>query len=146
MQTDNRRYNPQQHDRFKALIVRQPFADLIVAGDKTIEVRSRATRYRGDVLICSASKPVLPDMLAGSTIGFAELYDIKPVSEFTEDDWEHTRIDRTARLFIRNGYGWFLRNTRKVIEFPVRAKAGFRNVTFTKGEIIEYPTHIIYDI
>jgi hypothetical protein len=37
----------------KALSVRQPWAELIALGRKTIEVRSRTTHYRGRLLICS---------------------------------------------------------------------------------------------
>ena len=47
----------------KALSVRQPWAGLIAAGLKTIEVRPRPTHYRGDLLICCAN--LLPDRDGG---------------------------------------------------------------------------------
>ena len=70
MQIDRKDYNPEQHEVFKALSVKQPYADLltrVVSRDdegyhaaKTIEVRTRPTNYRGDLLICSSAKPVDP--------------------------------------------------------------------------------------
>lgn len=38
----------------RGLTVRQPHAQLILLGEKTIELRSWSTRYRGDLLICAA--------------------------------------------------------------------------------------------
>lgn len=47
----------------KTLSVRQPWASLIVSGEKTIENRSRPTRYRGRVLI-QAGRAIDPDGMA----------------------------------------------------------------------------------
>lgn len=41
----------------KALVVRQPWAGRIARGDKTIELRSWATKYRGPVIIIAGSRP-----------------------------------------------------------------------------------------
>lgn len=38
----------------KALSVRQPWADMICTTEKTIEFRSRPTKHRGDLVICSS--------------------------------------------------------------------------------------------
>ncbi len=40
----------------KALSIRQPWASLIARGEKTIEVRSWSTSYRGPLLICAGAK------------------------------------------------------------------------------------------
>jgi hypothetical protein len=45
----------------KALTVRQPYAGLIAAGVKTIEVRSWVTHYRGPLLIHAGLAPIPPD-------------------------------------------------------------------------------------
>lgn len=42
--------------RYTALSVRQPWADRIARGIKTIELRTWRTNYRGPLLICAASK------------------------------------------------------------------------------------------
>lgn len=38
----------------RCLSVRQPWASLIASGRKTVELRSKPTRYRGDIVICAA--------------------------------------------------------------------------------------------
>lgn len=156
MQIDNKNYNEELHDRFRALTVKQPYAnDLVtpaykdedenVYAVKSIEVRSRRTQYRGDILICSSAKPCYPGMQSGVTLGLVELYEIKPVSEFTEEDWENTRIPSYKREMIKDGYGWLMRNPRRVIEYPVKGQLGLYNLTYTKDTIIQYPQKVVID-
>lgn len=42
------------HAGARVLVVRQPFAELIASGRKTVELRSKPTRWRGPVLILAA--------------------------------------------------------------------------------------------
>lgn len=146
MQYSNKEYNPDQHERWRALTVKQPYANHlttpakiaengIVYGEKTIEVRSRNTSYRGDLMICSASSPVLPDMESGVTLGIVELYDVKPIKDFTPEDWEETKIPKEMREKITKGYGWLIRNPRPVVHKPVKGQLGIYNLVYTKGEI-----------
>lgn len=150
MQIDAKDYNPEIHDLFHGLSVKQPYADLLTeavavldngeyVADKTIEVRTRNTNYRGDVLICSSAKPVDPwgRHPAGVTCGLVELYDVKPVEEFTAEDWDATCIPEKQRP--RTGYGWLMRNPRRVVEMPVKGRLGFYNIIVPKGDITEYP-------
>lgn len=150
MQIDKKDYNPDEHDVFKALTVKQPYADLLTCvvyrdesgeyhAKKTIEVRTRNINYRGDLLICSSAKPVDPwgRHLAGVTCGFVELYDTKPVEEFTPEDWDNTCIPENERP--RTGYGWLMRNPRRVVEMPIKGQLGLYNIIVPKGDITEYP-------
>lgn len=149
MQIDRKEYNPEIHDLFHALTVKQPYADLLTEAvaningeyiaEKTIEVRTRNTKYRGDVLICSSAKPVDPwgRHLAGVTCGFVELYDVKPVEEFTPEDWAQTCIPENQRP--RTGYGWMMRNPRRVVEMPIKGQLGVYGLVVPKGDITEYP-------
>lgn len=150
MQIDRKEYNPEIHDIYKALTVKQPYADLLTRAafidnegkchaEKTIEVRSRNTPYRGDLLICSSAKPVDPLGMhpSGVTCGLVELYDTKPVEEFTVEDWKATCISEDKRP--RKGYGWLMRNPRRVVEMPVRGQLGVYNLVVPKGDITEYP-------
>lgn len=147
MQYSNKDYNELLHDRFKALSVKQPYAGLIASGKKKIEVRSRPTKYRGQLLIC-ASKDGQPSPSAlsyGCTLAFVDLYDCKPLSELTEEEWQQTMLlpDTMAIVkSLRKGYAWMLRDARPVIEFPVRGQLGIFNLVYTKGVIMEYPTHL----
>lgn len=156
MQYSNKDFDPQRHDRWRALTVKQPYAndlvaeaykdeDGIVYAEKTIEVRSKNTSYRGDVLICSAASPVYPGMESGVTLGLVELYDVKPIKEFTPEDWDNTRIPKEKRVKITKGYGWMMRNPRRVVEMPVKGQLGIYNLVYTKGEIIEYPRKLVVD-
>ena len=148
MQIDRKNYNPDQHDVFKALSVKQPYADLLTRvvfrdesgeyhAEKTIEVRTRNTNYRGDLLVCSSSKPEIPGRLSGVTCGFVELYDVKPIEDFTLEDWTATCIPEQERP--RKGYGWMMRNPRRVVEMPIRGQLGVYNLIVPKGDITEYP-------
>lgn len=156
MQYNNKDYDPEKHDRWRALTVKQPYAnDLVTAaykdendvifGAKSIEVRNKNTSYRGDVLICSSASPVYPGMESGVTLGLVELYGVKPISEFTPEDWENTRIPQEKRKNIKKGFGWLMRNPRRVIEMPIKGQLGIYNLVYTKGEIIEYPRAIVVD-
>lgn len=145
MQYKSNEYDPDKHDRFKALVVKQPYAEDLATGAKTIEVRSRRTNYRGDVLICSSKSPKIPPYLNGACLALVELYDVKPISEFTPEDWNATRIPIEKRKTITKGYGWLMRNPRRVIEFPVHGQLGLFNLVYTKGVIEQYPTQVVYD-
>lgn len=140
------------HDKYRALSVKQPYADLLTKVDyiddngiyharKTIEVRSRNTNYRGDILVCSSKKPELPGMLSGVTCGLVELYDVKSVENFNEEDWAATCIPVKDRP--RKGYGWLMRNPRRVIEMPVNGQLGIYDLVTPKGDITEYPRGMV---
>lgn len=150
MQYSYKEYNKEDHDLFYALTVKQPYADRLVTpstkdgngifyAEKSIEVRRKPTKYRGDVLICSAAEPVIPHLTSGAAIGLAELYDVKPLLELTETDWNDTTIPEAEQAKYKNGYAWFFRNPRRVIEMPVRGQLGIYRIAYSKGEIIEYP-------
>ena len=100
MQYNNKDYKPKLHDRWRALTVKNPYATQLVTaayedngivyGEKCIEVRSKNTPYRGDLMVCSSANPVIAGYESGVTLGLVELYDVKPVADFTPEDWENT--------------------------------------------------------
>lgn len=148
MQIDIKQYNPKEHDLYKGLTVKQPYADLLTQvtwqdedgnfhADKEIEVRSRNISYRGDILICSSQKPVIPLRMSGVTCGLVELYDTKRIEDFTEEDWKLTCIPENARP--KKGWGWLMRNPRRVVEMPVSGQLGLYKIVVPKGDITEYP-------
>lgn len=149
MQLKNSEYNPEVHDKWHALTVRQPYAQRLVTaayvdddgtvyGEKSIEVRTRSTNYRGDLLICSSAAPEIPGLLSGVTLGFVEVYDVRPIESFGEQDWLNTCIPPDQRP--KKGYGWFVRNPRKVVEMPVKGQLGIYNLVCPKDDITIYPT------
>lgn len=150
MQIDRKEFDPERHDIFSALTVKQPYADLMTRAVyrdeygayhalKTIEVRTRSTKFRGDLLICSSMRPEVPGRLSGVTCGFVELYDVKPLEEFTPEDWDQTCIPPEERAQFRKGYGWMMRNPRRVVEMPCKGQLGIHRFVTPKGDIMEYP-------
>ena len=156
MQIDRKDYDPKQHAVYKALTVKQPFADLLTRvvfrdangeyhAEKTIEVRTRNTVYRGDLLICASKVPEIPGRMSGVTCGFVELYDTKPIEDFTPEDWAATCIPAKDRHKYRKGFGWLMRNPRRVVEMPIRGQLGLYNIIVPKDDITEYPREMIMD-
>ena len=156
MQIDKKDYDPAQHVVYKALTVKQPYADLLTNvafrdesgeyhAEKSIEIRTRNTKYRGDLLICSSKSPELIGRLSGVTCGFVELYDVKPIEEFTQQDWTDTCIPEPERHKYRKGYGWMMRNPRRVVEMPIRGQLGLYNIIVPKDDITIYPRAMVLD-
>lgn len=155
MQFDNKNFNPEQHDRWRALTVKNPYATQLVTvayedngityAEKCIEVRSKNTPYRGDLMVCSSANPVIAGMESGVTLGLVELYDVKPIKDFTPEDWAQTRIPEEKRKHITKGYGWLMRNPRRVVEFPIKGQLGIYNLVYTKDIITEYPRALVMD-
>lgn len=154
MQINRKDYNPEQHDVYKALSVKQPYADLLTRvvfrdesgeyhAEKTIEMRTRNTNYRGDLLVCASAKPELPGRMSGVTCGFVELYDVKPIEQFTPEDWAATCIPEKDRP--HKGYGWMMRNPRRVVEMPIKGQLGVYNLIVPKGDITVYPRAMALD-
>lgn len=102
----------------KALSIKQPWANLIVSGKKTIETRLWLTGYRGPLLIVSSKTPNIPP--AGYALAIAELVDCRPM----------TASDERAACCARypGAFSWVLRDTRKIEIFPVRGKLGLYDV------------------
>ncbi|HBC62365.1 MAG TPA: RNA-binding protein [Planctomycetaceae bacterium] len=73
----------------KALSIRQPFASLIASGEKTIELRTWYTHYRGPVLICASKSATgltaderrLPRGVALCIVDLVDVLDPVPISE-----------------------------------------------------------------
>ena len=99
---------------FRALSVRQPWAGLIASGRKTIETRTWATKYRGELLIVSSKRP--PIEPAGCTVALADLVDCRPMSA---DD------EAAACCEVYPGaFAWVLGNIRTVAPVPVKGALG----------------------
>jgi len=106
----------------KALSVKQPWANLIATGIKTIETRTWATRYRGDLLIVSSRSPKIEP--AGCAIAIIRIVDCRPM----------VKEDETAagcRLYS-GAYAWILSDVRAIEPFPVKGKLGIYNVRVDK--------------
>jgi hypothetical protein len=103
---------------FKALSLKQPWANMIASGEKTIETRRWLTDYRGLLLIVSSKTPNIPP--AGCAVALATLVDCRPM----------TRSDEGAArcALYRGAFAWVLRDIRRLKPFPVRGKLGIYDV------------------
>jgi len=121
----------------KCLSVSQPFADLIVKGKKTVELRSWNTNFRGEFLIHAPSKIRKEDckrlklsskLPAGAIIGKAEIYDVKKYSSKVEVKKDAKKHFASKNYYDRK-YGFCLRNAKEFrVLIPYKGKLGFFDV------------------
>lgn len=105
----------------KALSVRQPWANMIASGEKTIETRKWCTDYRGPLLIVSSKTPRIEP--AGYAIAVAKLVDCRPM---TMRDAEEACCD-----WYLGAYAWILINIKKIKQpFPVTGQLGIYEVDY----------------
>ena len=122
----------------KCLSLKQPYAELLVSGRKTIELRSWNTKFRGEFLVHSSKKidkdackriKIDPDSLTtGSIIGKAILYDVKHYNKrylFLKDKRKHM----AGTKFSDHKYGFLVKNARRFKKpIVIAGKLGFFNV------------------
>lgn len=96
----------------RALSLKQPWANLIAQGTKTIETRSWKTNYRGDLLICSSQNPKIEPY--GHALCIVELIHVEPMRV------EHEKA-ACIQLFPR-AYAWHIQNVRLITPFPVKGQ------------------------
>lgn len=121
----------------KCLSLRQPYAELVAAGRKTIETRTWNTNFRGKFLI-HASKTIDEEgsnilsidsskLIKGALIGLAFLYDVKKYNneqEYVVDKDKHFSVN-----FSEPKYGFLLEGAKKFKKpIPVRGQLGFFEV------------------
>jgi predicted transcriptional regulator len=122
----------------KCLSLRQPYAELIASGRKTIELRKWNTRFRGEFLI-HASKAVnkeacklhgidVSSLVTGAIVGSAVLRDVKlyqSKEEFAADQNKHFAII----AYAAHKYGFLLSNAKRFEKpIPLKGQLGFFNV------------------
>ena len=123
----------------KCLSVSQPYADLIVQGKKTIELRTWNTKYRGEFLVHAPSK-IKKDackklgidetkLRTGVIIGKAEIYDVKIYDSVSELELDYKKHFATEE-FLQHKYAFLLKNPQELkIPIPYKGSLGFFNVS-----------------
>ena len=116
----------------KVLTIKQPWATLIMQGDKRFEFRSWQTKYRGDLLIHAGKgtdkeamkrlAKYLPDEIPlGKILGKVTLVDcIRMCPEFKEMLLKENSDIYTKSSFSEN-YGWQVEDVQ-VFDEPIEAK------------------------
>lgn len=120
----------------RALTVRQPYAELIAAGDKTIEVRSRPTSHRGPLAIHSAKalasglECLCDELPVGCVVAVVDLVGCR---ELAPEDIPSTMA--FDAFDVSGLYAWELANPRRVC--PVEWR-GQLNLWSLPDSVIEY--------
>lgn len=133
MQHSIKEYRPKDHRRFKGLTIKQPWADKILNGEKTIELRKMKTTYRGDIVITSSKDGTYR---GGVTICHAELFDCIPFDRLTDDEKFDTGIPESDWHKFSGYYAWKLRNVKPLNMMPVKGQLGIWNLVVDKNDLI----------
>lgn len=127
----------------KCLSLKQPYAELLISGKKTIELRNWNTKFRGKFLIHSSKKVDKErsesvginheNLIRGAIIGTANLYDVIQYKSKAELEKDKNKHYADIKKFGAYKYGFLIRSVhrfRTSIAYPGKLK-------FFE---IEYPT------
>ena len=125
----------------KCLSVSQPFADLIITGKKTIELRKWNTNFRGEFLIHAPLKVRNDDckrlklnkkFVRGAIVGKATIYDVKKynsIKELQKDKKSHY----ASQDLENKKFGFMLKNAKQFrIPIPCKGRLGLFDVELPK--------------
>lgn len=108
----------------KALSIKQPWANMIAEGRKTIETRTWRTSYLGDVLIVSSKSPKIEP--AGFALAVARLINCRRMYKWDEPeaccDW------------YPGAFAWVLTEIQKIEPFPVRGQLGLFEIELPESQ------------
>ena len=128
----------------KCLSVSQPFADLIISGEKIIELRNWNTNFRGEFLVHAPLKIRIEDskrlkinkkFVTGAIIGKAQLYDVKKYNSIKEIKSDQ-KFHLSLKKFQSKTFGFMLKNAKPFrIPIPWKGQLGFFDVELPKIKI-----------
>lgn len=120
----------------KALSLKQPWANMIADGSKTIETRKWSTDYRGPLLIVSSKKPDLknfPEMNVegngphGHAVAVVRLVGCRPMEHGDEAD--------AGCEMYPGAVAWLLEDAKRIKPFPVKGSLGLYDVEIKEDQI-----------
>lgn len=118
----------------KAISLKQPWANLIAYGVKTIETRKWKTTHRGQILICSSinvDKTFLspwPDEPKGCVVAIAEIIDCRPMVKVDE-------IEAYCAMYPR-AQSWVLQNIRRIHPLPIKGSLGVFECEYEPHDLV----------
>ena len=129
----------------KCLSISQPFANSIIQGKKSIELRRWNTNFRGEFLIHSPLKIKIEDckrlkinpknLVTGAIVGKAEIYNVKKYEskiELLKDSKKHL----ASKSFQNNKYGFMIKNAKPFrIPIPAKGQLGFFEINLEQKKI-----------
>jgi hypothetical protein len=102
----------------KALSVRPEWATLIASGAKMLEIRSRRTHYRGELLICASR--------GGGAVAIVEIVDCRPFVE--ADDAASGGVWSKFPSTHKDHYAWVMRLVQRVKSETINGKLSMYDV------------------
>ena len=125
----------------KCLSVSQPFADLIITGKKTIELRKWNTNFRGEFLIHAPLKIRIDDckrlklnnkLVRGAIVGKATIYDVKKYNSIKELH-QDKKFHFASQNLENKKFGFMLKNAKQFrVPIPCKGKLGLFEVELPK--------------
>ena len=128
----------------KCLSISQPFADLIISGKKSIELRNWNTNFRGEFLVHAPLKIRTDDakrlkinkkFITGSIIGKVQLYYVKKYNSIKEIKLDQ-KFHFSIKKFQTKTFGFLLKNAKPLrIPIPWKGQLRIFDVNFPKTKI-----------
>lgn len=114
----------------KALSLKQPYAELILQGRKTIELRNWNTKFRGEFLIHASKNPDKSAMQkfgfatlpCGCIVGKAKLVDVK---HYTNEEEHSLDKDKHLASSAWGNYGFVLIDAQRIPPIKCKGALGF---------------------
>ena len=116
----------------KVLTIKQPWATLIMQGDKRFEFRSWKTNYRGELLIHAGkgidkeamkrlSKYIPENLPSEKILGKVKLVDCIEMTEEFIEEIKKNKNEYITGIYAIGRYAWILKNIQ-VLDKPIKAK------------------------
>jgi len=103
------------------LSIKQPWAGMIARGEKTIEVRTWRTDYRGPLLIVASKSPRLAGQPAGAAVCVVDVVNCRR-GDMADEAAAHCEV-------YDDDWLWALANPRPVEPFQVTGRFGIYQFT-----------------
>ena len=98
----------------RAISIREPWASLILSGEKTIETRTWKTKYRGPVLLCASKNP--KSEISGKAFATATIIDC---DEMVKGDEKFACCEMYPKA-----NSWFLDDVKPIKTFDIKGQLG----------------------
>jgi ASCH domain len=133
-------YDEESGNQIPALSIRQPWAELILSGKKSIEIRSWSANYRGPLWLHTGLKSDpecekafgLSNLFKGGYIGCVTLVSIVMMDQERWGKWKEKHLD--SGHFRPGLYAWILSSPQR-FEHPVQG-VGKVNLFYPPDELV----------
>lgn len=137
-------YDMGKHEKYRAITIKQPFADNITYGANGIIVEKQ-TQYRGKLIVCSASKPNeryfahYSRTRLNRTICEVNVIDCVQISKISSKQWKQlTKLPLSEKTFYRHAFILIIEYERTLLPYYVTEHAGIWHLIVYRNVIKGY--------